>query len=88
MDLVGMEAGAEVRGDDHLVLESLGGLDFSRGGRREMRPIRDGFRYGRDDSRMRVPMNQRAEGHHEIDVLVSVSVPDFCAEPAFNHDRA
>ena len=40
-----------------------------------------------DNFRMRMPLDERAERHHEIDVFVSVEIPHVRPAAAFQYDR-
>ena len=54
----------------------------------EMRSFGDGLRDDFDNFRMSVTLDESAERHHEVDVLVAVGVPHVRAMPAFENDRA
>src|SRR5579884_653384 len=60
----------------HHSAESLGGLNFGGRSGSEMRALRHGFGYDLYQLGMSVSLNQRAEGHHEVDVFVSIGIPN------------
>ena len=63
--------------------EALGRFSFGGRSGGEVRSFRDGLGDHVDDLRMSVAMNERAERHHEIDVLVTVDIPHLGAAAAF-----
>src|SRR5262249_8007878 len=73
-----------LRGRNHPP-KTLGGFGFSGRGCREVRTLGDRFRNDVYDLRMRVPVNERAERHHEVYVLVSVDIPNMRATSAFKN---
>src|SRR5271170_3211584 len=62
-------------GSGHHATKTLSGFRLRRGCGREMRTFGNRPRDYIDNLRMRMPMNERAERHHEIDVFVPVEVP-------------
>ena len=73
--------------DRHHALEALGGFRLRRSGGCEMRTAGHRLRNHINNSRMRVPLNQRAERHHEIDVLVPVEIPDVRSAATLQYNR-
>ena len=67
--------------------KALGGFRFGRSGGCEMRTFGHRLRNHLNNFRMRMPLNQRAERHHEIDVLVAVEVPDMRSAATLQHHR-
>ena len=57
-------------------------------GGRKMRALGDSLRNYIDNVWMRMPVDERAKRHHEIDVLVSVEIPDVRSAAALEHDRS
>src|SRR5271165_1415843 len=67
--------------------EALRRFNLSGRRRRKMRAFGDGFRNRLDDGGMGVPMDECAEGHHEVNVLIVVDVEYARAPAAIQHDR-
>ena len=68
--------------------KALSRFGFGGGGGGEVRTFGDRLRNRFDDLRVRVALDGRAEGHHEVDVFVAVEIPDVGAVPFFDDDRA
>ena len=73
-------------GRDHAA-QALGSFDFGGSCGREMRALRHRLRNDFDQFGMRMPLDQRAERHHEVDVFVAVDIPHMRALPALEKYR-
>ena len=74
--------------DGTMRAEALCRFDFCRCRCREVRAFRHGFGSDGYQLRMRVSLDQCAEGHHEIHVLVAVGIPDVRTAAALQKEWA
>src|SRR5207245_4744836 len=70
----------------HHAAESLRRFYFRRGGGSKVRSLRHGLRDHGNEGRMSVAMNERPEGHNEVDVFVPIGVPHMRPAAALDHD--
>ena len=63
--------------------EALGGFNLRRGCRCEVRPCRHRLPNRFHQCWVRMPLDQRSERHHEVDVLIAIRIPNMGALPAF-----